>query len=209
MTSFSDKVVACCEAELERWRDSAANQTEDPYCGIIGEYWLKGLGYKWDGRTQFVDENGRRFTPPWSAAFVSYIYRRAGAGNAFCYAEAHIHYIINALRNVRSAHGGSRFFARDPARYAPKIGDILCMARHESRVTYATLEDHYGPSPVPNGRFLACHADIVVSSDAKRRWIRTIGGNRGAGRVADEILALDREARVRSRTLLCIIECMM
>ena len=45
LSAFRRNVVACCEAEAERWRTDDADPTHDPWRSISG-YWLQGLGVK-------------------------------------------------------------------------------------------------------------------------------------------------------------------
>lgn len=207
ISEFRRRAVRLCNLEAERWGETLLDARDDPYCAIVGDYWRLGTGIQSrDGRTVYIDENGRSFRPAWSAAFVSYIYRMAGAGSAFHYAEAHIHYIVQAARDALCPRAGSAFFARDPASFAPRVGDLLCMVRERTPVTLANLEDHYGASAFPNGNFVACHADVVVNIDSDRRLLRTVGGNL-AGRVGEKFFGTDREGRVRSHQLLCVIEC--
>src|SRR5580704_16169011 len=67
----------------------------------VGEYWFVGMNpgapeSRWTGKH---DEYGREFSPEndgnyaWSAAFISYVMRLAGAGNGFPYAPDHAVYI--------------------------------------------------------------------------------------------------------------------
>ena len=98
----------------------------------VGEYWWLGLGgvsreARWTGKH---DENGRVFAASdderyaWSAAFVSYVMRIAGAGERFPYAPNHATY-VNA-----AASGTSPILrAHAPQTYAPKLGDLLCFGR--------------------------------------------------------------------------------
>ena len=81
----------------------------------VGEYWWLGLNAgsaesDWTGKH---DEHGTIFPPDmdgdyaWSAAFISYVMRIAGAGRRFPYSADHADY-INAARRVslgKSGHG--------------------------------------------------------------------------------------------------------
>src|SRR5947209_19846827 len=63
----------------------------------VGEYWWLGLplGEPDQGFTGIHDGNGRVFQPQedenyaWSAAFIDYVMRMAGAGNRFYYSPTH------------------------------------------------------------------------------------------------------------------------
>ena len=71
----------------------------------VGEYWWLGLpmAATEQGFTGMHNQNGLVFPPgqdgnyAWSAAFVDYVMRMAGAGRRFPYSATHAHY-INAAR---------------------------------------------------------------------------------------------------------------
>ena len=71
----------------------------------VGEYWWLGLpiGWREQGFTGIHDENGRVFSDQeganfaWSAVFIDYVMRMAGAGRRFPYPPNHADY-INAAR---------------------------------------------------------------------------------------------------------------
>lgn len=136
----------------------------------IGEYWWIGLppdapesGWtgKHDaaGRVFPADEDGRF---AWSAAFISYVMRIAGAGARFPYAPDHAEYINAARRG-----GPWVVVAERPDSYAPQPGDLVCRGRGwAAGMAYQDL---------PTGRFPS-HCDIVVGPAADGT-IPVVGGN--------------------------------
>ncbi len=110
----------------------------------VGEYWWEGMNAgdptsRWTG---MHDGAGHVFPVPengqyaWSAAFISYVMRIAGAGPDFPYGADHATYINAAARH--QAHG--LLDAEDPASYAPRLGDLACFPRDEaSSLTFADL----------------------------------------------------------------------
>lgn len=138
----------------------------------IGEYWWLGLdaGSEESGWTGRHDGLGRTFAPEedgkyaWSAAFISYVMRMAGAGPRFPYAPDHAEY-INASRR------GGRWVttAQPPASYAPQPGDLICRGR--GRAAGLRFGD------LPTGRFPS-HCDIVVGAPVDGA-IPAVGGNVG------------------------------
>lgn len=208
MTAFSGNVVAIAEQELLRWKDSSGAD-EEPFRAYVAEYWQLGLGIsRRDGATVYVDPSGRRFRPAWSAAFVSYVYRLAGAKDHFFYSEAHIHYVIQALRDAESAAPQARFLARDPAQYCPKPGDLINELRGGGALSLAQLSACYGPNPPPTGKFIPTHSDIIVEVDQASSIVRSIGGNLGNGVVRERRWQLSSCGRVLSGDqLLCVLEC--
>lgn len=134
----------------------------------VGEYWWLGLpaGAREQGFTGLHDQNGRVFAAQedgnfaWSAAFVDYVMRTAGAGRRFPYSPTHSDY-INAARQS----SGWVIAALHPSTYAPQRGDLICMSRGNRRIQYADL---------PTGRFPG-HCDMVVS--IRPGSLDVIGGN--------------------------------
>jgi hypothetical protein len=145
-------------------------EREDGLWQRIGEYWWIGQDpyereVSWTGKH---DENGVVFNAgndsnyAWSAAFISYVMRIAGAGPDFPYSPNHATYINAAVLGTSKV---LRAYA--PQSYAPQPGDLICLGRGKSAVlTFADL-----PTPT----LFPAHCDIVVS--AARAELTVIGGN--------------------------------
>ena len=134
----------------------------------VGEYWWLGLNYgarqgAWTGKH---DAGGIEFPRgqdgefAWSAAFIDYVMRMAGAGGRFPYSPSHSDY-INAART----EPGLVVAALPLDQYAPLPGDLICMWRAGRQVTYQDL---------PAGHFPG-HCDIVVAR--RGTSLDVIGGN--------------------------------
>jgi hypothetical protein len=142
----------------------------------VGEYWWLGLDAgtsesKWTGKH---DEKGAVFPPdrdndyPWSAAFVSYVMRIAGAGRRFPYAPDHAHYIDIAKLQTLQKESRWLIEAERPEDYAPHPGDLVCRGRDDaSNLRYDDL---------PAGKYFPAHCDIVVDTSTELR-IDVVGGN--------------------------------
>lgn len=139
----------------------------------VGEYWWTGQDASnpdasWTGKH---DQNGLEFTNDgnyaWSAAFISYIMRIAGAGGRFPYSPTHSDY-INAARDVSLARSGVYAISAEALDvYAPRLGDLICLGRGSSQaLTYADL---------PTRRAFPSHCDIVVGVAPGQ--LSVIGGN--------------------------------
>jgi hypothetical protein len=139
----------------------------------IGEYWW--LGQNADRReaawTGMHDENGRPIADgredyyAWSAAFISYVMRTAGAGPRFPYSPSHYTY-INTAKDMAEGHASGWALVAEPVdAYAPAPGDVICYGRERHKVRFTQL---------PLRRF-AAHCDIVVARDGSA--ISVIGGN--------------------------------
>ncbi len=134
----------------------------------VGLYWWIGLDPSWpqSGWTGIHDQNGQVFPAgqdgffAWSAAFIDYVMRLAGAGTGFPYSENHADYI-----NAAAQHSpGVPLETERVELYAPQIGDLICLWRGR-KVSFDEL---------PAGRFPG-HCDIVVASQPGR--LSVIGGN--------------------------------
>jgi hypothetical protein len=142
----------------------------------VGEYWRVGMNpnlpqARWTGKH---DEHGNEFPPEedekyaWSAAFICYVMRTAGAANAFPYAPDHAAYINAAKRSTLGIDHGWLVSAESPDAYAPVPGDLICHGRDQAAsLRYVDL---------PTTGSFPSHCDIVVES-AKAGVIGVIGGN--------------------------------
>jgi hypothetical protein len=212
MSAFTDKVAQQCLTELARFNNGRGRETEDPFAGFVGEYWDFGLKKRnIDGRTTFQDEQGHPFRPAWSAAFVSFIMRKSGAGQAFFYHEGHIHYVVKAIRDARDAPNTAKFLGRDPRTQVPKVGDLISAGRGSARtVTFSNVLAKYGRKPVPDGNFLPSHSDIVIDVNMARKEVTTVGGNVEVDTVGKKTWNLKNDGTLlKGPSLMCVIECML
>jgi hypothetical protein len=141
----------------------------------VGEYWWLGMnsGAKESAYTGKHDASGAVFSAnvnanyAWSAAFVSYVMRIAGAGQRFPYSPNHAYYINIAKQMALGETHGWLITAERPDAYAPQPGDLICAGRgRAASLTYANL---------PAGQFPA-HCAIVVDTSVPGQ-ISVIGGN--------------------------------
>lgn len=171
MSKFTQKLSEACLAEHARFTKSNGKQgseTDDPYVGFVGEYW-KSINLNLDGLS--VDDNGDRI--PWSAAFVSFVVRKAGAGDKFLYADAHHHYIRQALLAAEDGVAGTAYVAKKFEGYVPVVGDIVAKGRGSAK--NFTWDKALAKARKNKDRNYISHCDVVVEVGDK--FIRTIGGN--------------------------------
>ncbi len=141
----------------------------------IGEYWWIGLAVPpseqparveyWTGKH---DDKGAVFPAPedghyaWSAAFISYVMRIAGAGVRFPYSANHATYV-----NEAAARRSPILQAFAPEAYAPRAGDLVCFGRMSARaLKFADL---------PTASVWPGHCAMVV--DVQPGMIGVLGGN--------------------------------
>jgi hypothetical protein len=135
----------------------------------VGDYWWFGQnalsnGSGWTGKYGDFGVAYAGEPAAWSAAFISYLMRVAGAGDRFPYSTLHSTY-INA-----AAQGNPIVRAEPPQAYPPQAGDLICYGRRGGeRLRFADL-----PAPSFYG-----HCDIVVATTPGQ--LTVIGGNVSAG----------------------------
>jgi hypothetical protein len=139
----------------------------------VGAYWWQGMppGAREAGWTGKHDAAGHVFPVAvngdyaWSAAFISYVMRIAGAGPAFPSAADHAFYINYAARAAAGKLSHPLLIAENPATYAPVAGDLTCFSRGP-HLTFADL---------PTAGSFPAHCAIVVSTAPGTDMV--IGGN--------------------------------
>lgn len=108
---------------------------------------------------------------PWSAAFVSYVMRRAGLPG-FTGSPSHVNYVREAYRDPE----GNAYQVQDPRAGRPERGDLLCYVRVPSRV-YG-FGDLAAMLSIASNDGLNMHCDIVVGANQNNdRLAYLVGGN--------------------------------
>ncbi len=164
-------------------------------CPVVDEYWAAVPQVRlrhgcrrtgvceadWPADTTVAPD----YTPPWSAAFISAMMRRAGfAPPEFLPAAAHADYVVAARDGFISAFD----VVAAPAPAQP--GDLVCAVRGAVELTPFELdriEDGARATPM--------HCDIVVRVDRQRGVLEAIGGN-VQQTVARSLIALDPLGRI-------------
>lgn len=167
MTNFVAQLISNCLEEWDFFQNQEINsngvltkrgmrETDEGFWQRVGQYWLEGTGKKWTGR-----DTGYA----WSAAFISYIMKKSGAGNNFRYSESHSTYIRWSTANRLNNKSDNFFFAFDFNEYIPKVGDLVCYSRQPG-VTYGNQPSWY-----------MSHSDLVVEVLSNVQELKVIGGN--------------------------------
>jgi hypothetical protein len=145
------------------WRDAGLLGQTGAAGGADCAYAIGNPGYPGLACRGFVIDN------PWSAAFVSWVMRRAGVPR-FTHSGGHFDYV----RAARLDAAGSPYLFQDPTSAIPATGDLLCYVRTGS------VHGHAGLARAIDGGAsgLAMHCDVVVAAnpggDAKAYLV---GGN--------------------------------
>jgi hypothetical protein len=161
-SGLRSRIADTARKELTRWDGGRRKESAPELEGTLRAYWLTVRS-----RDAANDAIARGL--PWSAAFVSWVIREAGAGDAFSYSGLHTAYVAAAKRS-RLRNDAAKFWAYDITEAKPEVGDIVCRNREQNGVcsgtTYANVDD---------GQERATHCDIVVAIDSRR--VTCIGGN--------------------------------
>jgi hypothetical protein len=166
-SSFAERAAEIAIAQWEKFGkqtyDLSGHTThhghkegEDPWYRDVGLYWSEGV---------HDDTLNGRDDVPWSAAFISWVMRTAGAGPRFRYNAQHSAYIARAIRDLRQGQAQAGYWCYRLNEQRPEPGDIVCWARQHG-IDY----DHQ------NGGDYKGHCDIVIGVGSE---IEIIGGNVG------------------------------
>jgi Uncharacterized protein conserved in bacteria (DUF2272) len=186
--AFRRKIVGLANQELARWGNGAIKETDPGTRRVLQDYWKTGAGVSY-GADQLGDPSFQS-AHPWSAAFISWVMRTAGAGDAFKYSASHSVY-TRAAKDNRIANSANPFKAYRIAELAPQVGDLICKSRAGSGATY----DNIRPG-------MTTHCDIVT--EVRPRSLLAIGGNVNNS-VAQKTVRTDPEGRITEPNYFAVI----
>lgn len=186
ISAFAKKLAAVAEEQHTRFH--MIDEADTALCKQIRRYW---------------DDLDLGFTSctkvPWSAVFVSWCVKQAGATAAeFRFAAAHAVFVHQAIRNAQGNTGVFRGFKLTD--HAPQVGDILQNNRngHDFDFAFASTHTEY-----------ESHSAIVVETgeDSAGGYALTIGGNEGNS-VRRTVVRLTPQGFVKQRKekpFICIV----
>jgi len=138
----------------------ATHEVQPPILSRVLMYWYDVT------RLPIIGNEGE--LRPWSAAFISWLARGAGlAPYRFPATVLHWDYIERFLEPKK----GDPFVTRDPANYAPRVGDLVCVAR-SSLAAPGFAASVNGFAQLKRGPY---HCDLVVAETPE--GLEAIGGN--------------------------------
>jgi hypothetical protein len=155
-SGLGGRAAAIATQEWNRWNGGTIKENAPNMRSVLQDYWVTGTG-------SARSEPNWWTSVPWSAAFVSWVMKKAGAGKAFKYSAGHATY-IKAAKDNRLANNDNPFKAYRVSEMPPRVGDLVCKSRSGSGASY----DNIRPG-------MATHCDIVTAVEAGR--LTTIGGN--------------------------------
>jgi len=184
IAAFKQNLVRLALQEWNRWNQGALKEDDPRMRSVLEGYWKTGVGWLPDAPNWWS-------SVPWSAAFISWLMRNAGAGSAFNYSAGHAAYIKAAKEN-RLANNANPFKAYRINEIRPTVGDLVCKSRAGSGATY----DNIQPG-------MATHCDVVTSSQPGK--LITIGGN-VADSVSTTFVPVDSSGLVQSPSCFAVIK---
>ena len=133
---------------------SGGRESEDDYYLRVADYWKEGVDR---------DLTGKDTHEPWSAAFISWVMKKAGMGERFSYSDWHATYIRNSILSRRANDKNFPYWGYRIRERAPQVGDLVGYAR-KGGISY-----DYQPVVYPS------HTDLVAA--VRPNEIDVIGGN--------------------------------
>jgi hypothetical protein len=190
---LSNVIVGIAKGEWDRWnKPHKLTETQKKARPMLKNYWAAGVG--WNVSDAHLKSPTWQDAHPWSAAFISYVMRMAGAGDRFQYAAAHAIYIRWAIQN-RLLKRDNPFKAYRINEVAPQPGDLVGKARSSSGANYDNIQQ-------PNA-FPATHCDIVT--EVQKNQLVTIGGNVGDS-VSKTLVPIDHSGHVNKAHYFVVIK---
>ncbi|HSD58318.1 MAG TPA: DUF2272 domain-containing protein [Methanotrichaceae archaeon] len=166
VSGLRQRIAEIARQEWQQWGRGTKKETDTDMRDILRGYW-ENVGLDRNKADKKINKRSA-----WSAAFVSWVMRKAGAGDAFEYAPAHRIYIAAAKSN-RQKGDASKFWAFDITEVKPEVGDLVCRDRQQRGGRCAGT--NY--SNVNDGSEWPTHSDIVT--EVGPGYIKVIGGNVG------------------------------
>lgn len=168
--SLRARIAQVAEQERTRWSNGARVETESAMTATLQDYYRTGVGITVSASE--LQSSSWQGGHPWSAVFISWAMRQAGAGSAFAYSTAHREYVSAAKRNAEAGNTANPFWAYPVEKIVPEVGDLVCADRDGGGgcggVTYATID---------NGTAWSTHCDVVTAVDRAGRKLTAVGGN--------------------------------
>lgn len=165
--SFRERVAAIANCEWLRWGKATIKDNQAAAHSLLMDYWMNYRPGR--GSAQEAEEAIRKGYA-WSAAFVSWVMAKAGAGTGFHYASFHSEYASAALNAARTGMA-DHYRAFDINQITPEVGDIICNDRKKGGLCAGTSLSNLKTGSGWN----ISHGDIVVEVHANRLVV--IGGN--------------------------------
>ena len=185
MSTFTEALASIAEGEFDKYH---LQHEHDPGLSAeIRQYWT-AVGQPFPG-----------VSTPWSAVFISWCVKEAGAtAHDFKFAAAHSVFVQWAIKNADHETGSFRAFPI--TNYSPNLGDIIQNNRNGNSFNYDYARMHSS---------YESHSAIVIETgrDSGGRYALTVGGNESDS-VGKKLIRLDNDGLVIQRphsSYICVI----
>jgi hypothetical protein len=186
-TPFATRLATIAEQQHTKFQFT--NEADPALCKQI-RIWTEDIGFGFSSCTDV----------PWSAVFVSWCVKQAGATKAeFKFAMSHSVFVNQAIRNA--TNGVGVFQGTEITAHAPGVGDIIQHNRggHSFDFAFAKTHSNY-----------VSHSVIVieVGQDTKGRFAFCVGGNESDS-VRRTVVRLDSSGFIKQRDgnpFICVIK---
>ncbi|HEX8319711.1 DUF2272 domain-containing protein [Longimicrobium sp.] len=186
-TPFARKLAAVAGDQHSKFH--MVNEADPQLCKQIRRYWTElNLGFT------------SCSSVPWSAVFVSWCVKQAGASaTEFKFASAHSVFVHQAIQNALANKGV--FHGVEITMHPPQVGDIIQNNRGGATHDYTFAKKHAN---------YTSHSAIVVEtgSDALGRYALTIGGNESDS-IRRTVVRLTKDGFIKQRNanpFICVIK---
>ena len=155
--SFKKRIIRIAIHELGKW--NALTELSQNASQLLIKYWQSvGINFS----TSQMQNSSVQSSYPWSSAFISWLFYKAGAKDRFPYASAHSGYFLKAKQWRSDPNAPLRGFRI--TEYAPKVGDLIVYSRQSGKGYDST-------------GFFPSHGELVIETG--QGYVKAVGGNVG------------------------------
>ena len=187
ISAFAKRLATVAQEQHSKFQFT--NEADPLLCKQIRK-WTEDIGFSFTSCT----------TVPWSAVFVSWCVKQAGATKSeFKFAMAHSVFVNQAIKNATKGEGV--FHGLDVSAHPPDVGDIIQQNRGGNKFDFAFAKTH--------ANYIS-HSVIVVEigRDAEGGFAFCIGGNEQDS-VRRSVVRLDSKGFVKQRSansFICVVD---
>jgi hypothetical protein len=186
-SAFAKKLSSVAQEQHTKFQFT--NEADPQLCKQIKK-WTQEIGFSFTSCTSV----------PWSAVFVSWCVKAAGASKAeFKFAMAHSVFVNQAIKNALDGQGVFQGF--DIPAQTPAVGDIIQNNRRGNKFDFAFARTH---------KNYESHSAIVVEigQDNLGGFAFCVGGNENDS-VRRTVVRLDSQGFIKQRTgnpFICVVK---
>jgi hypothetical protein len=186
-TPFAKKLATVAQDQHTQFQFT--NEADPTLCKQIKK-WTGDIGFSFSSCTNV----------PWSAVFVSWCAKKAGAtADEFKFAMAHSVFVNKAIKNALNGEGV--FHGLDITAHPPGVGDIIQHNRGGNKFDFAFARTHAN---------YVSHSVIVVEvgQDTQGRFAFCVGGNESDS-VRRSVVRLNQQGFIKQRDgnpFICVIK---